>query len=222
MTKNQKEFQKEVARLQRSINKLTKKPEFQQSIDLPEQPKKVTRTYLSQLKQLKGKDFLTEIDTDTGEILRTPSIPEPYRSKRRPSTSEDYIPTFNIYEEILSILTDGINELNSWLNDEVTPYGQYLIQLKIDYLQQNINWLTEKYDEQGGVYIAYLKQREEEIAELVHSIIYASSQEVVERNLTRLALIIRQEMGYFSEREKEFEWHLGLEYTEETYFREVY
>ena len=49
MTNNQREFQKEVARLQRSINKLLKDPSFQQTVSLPEQPMKITSGYLSDL-----------------------------------------------------------------------------------------------------------------------------------------------------------------------------
>lgn len=69
MTNNQREFQKEVARLQRSINKLLQDPTYQQTVSLPEQPKKITRGYLSDLKQYKGKDFTQQIEL--------PSAPTP-------------------------------------------------------------------------------------------------------------------------------------------------
>ena len=68
MTKNQREFQKELARLERSIARLTKKHEFIQSVDLPAQPKRVSRRHIKRLQELKGKHFVSQIDTETGEL----------------------------------------------------------------------------------------------------------------------------------------------------------
>ena len=223
MTKNQKEFQKEVNRLQRSIAKLTKQPQFQQTIDLPTQPPKVTKSYLSQLKQLKGKDFLTEIDLDTGEILTTPKLEEAYRSKKKPSTPEEYIPRFDVYNAIRDIFVQALEEIEIQQSEQgYFSYTKELLSMKHSYVSQLLQWLDDNYNEKGGVYIAYLKQHEEELAEHLHTVVYDSDQYVVERSLTRLAILIRQDVGYTQERQKEFEWHLGMEYTDETYFNEVY
>ena len=83
MTKNQREFQKELARLERSIARLTKKHDFIQSVDLPAQPKRVSRRHIKRLQELKGKHFISQIDTETGEVIHEAPYQEIYKHKQR-------------------------------------------------------------------------------------------------------------------------------------------
>ena len=69
MTNNQRLFQQEINRLQRSIGRLTKHEEFIQMYDLPSQPKRVTAKHIKRLKELKGRNFVSQIDVETGEII---------------------------------------------------------------------------------------------------------------------------------------------------------
>lgn len=87
MTKNQREFQKELARLERSISRLTKQHKFVQSAELPAQPKKVTRKRIKQLQELKGRHFVSEIDVETGEIIHGATYEDIYKSKPRKRTT---------------------------------------------------------------------------------------------------------------------------------------
>ena len=61
MTKNQREFQKEINRLLRSIKSLESKG-FKQATQLPTQPKRVSKKYITELKQLKGRQFVEPIE----------------------------------------------------------------------------------------------------------------------------------------------------------------
>lgn len=83
MTKNQREFQKQLARLERSISRLTKQHQFIQSAELPKQPKRVTRRHIKQLEELKGRHFVSEIDIETGEVIREASYEDIYKRKPR-------------------------------------------------------------------------------------------------------------------------------------------
>ena len=83
MTKNQREFQKELARLERSIARLTKKHDFIQSVDLPAQPKKVSRRHIKKLQELKGRHFVSQIDTETGEVIHEATYQDIYKHKAR-------------------------------------------------------------------------------------------------------------------------------------------
>lgn len=83
MTKNQREFQKQLARLERSIARLTKQHQFIQSAELPKQPKRVTRQRIKQLEELKGRHFVSEIDIETGEVIHESTYQDIYRRKPR-------------------------------------------------------------------------------------------------------------------------------------------
>ena len=86
MTKNQRIFQQEIARLERSISKLSKHSNFIQVQSLPEQPKRVTARHIKQLKELKGKHFFAEVDTETGEVLSEAKAEEIYKHHARKKT----------------------------------------------------------------------------------------------------------------------------------------
>ena len=83
MTKYQREFEKELARLQRSVSRLTKQSKFYQTVDLPTQPKRVTKRMIKSLKELKGKHFVAEVDTETGEVIRTATAEQIYEKHPR-------------------------------------------------------------------------------------------------------------------------------------------
>lgn len=83
MTKNQREFQKQLARLERSISRLTKQHQFIQSAELPKQPKRITRRRIKQLEELKGKHFVSEIDIETGEVIHEATYQDIYKRKPR-------------------------------------------------------------------------------------------------------------------------------------------
>lgn len=83
MTKNQREFQKQLARLERSISRLTKQHQFIQSAELPKQPKRVTHRHIKQLEELRGKHFVSEIDIETGEVIREASYEDIYKRRLR-------------------------------------------------------------------------------------------------------------------------------------------
>ena len=83
MTKYQREFEKELARLQRSVSRLTKQSKFYQTVDLPTQPKRVTKRMIKSLKELKGKHFVAEVDIETGEVLRTATAEQIYEKHPR-------------------------------------------------------------------------------------------------------------------------------------------
>ena len=83
MTKNQREFQKQLARLERSISRLTKQHQFIQSAELPKQPKRVTHRHIKQLEELKGRHFVSEIDIETGEVIHESTYQDIYKRKPR-------------------------------------------------------------------------------------------------------------------------------------------
>lgn len=83
MTSNQRIFEQELKRLQRSINRLTKQENFIQTFDLPTQPKRVTKKRIKQLQELKGRQFVSEIDIQTGEVIRQAEYEDIYKSKPR-------------------------------------------------------------------------------------------------------------------------------------------
>lgn len=192
MTKNQREFQREILRLQRSINRLTKQHRFAQSQSLPEQPKRITKRMIKQLKQLKGKHFVDEIDLDTGEILNEAMPVSIYR--RKPKRIE-YRPTFNVYGEILARFKQAEQEIIAQYGQSV--YDRDLIQARVNHIRDLIDILEYKhnqYAEQNyyGIYTAYLKAHEEEIAELLTPIIYSSDQADVDYSYSELVRILAQ------------------------------
>lgn len=192
MTKNQREFQRELLRLQRSINRLTKQHRFTQSQSLPEQPKRVTKRMIKQLKALKGKSFVDEIDVETGEIISQALPVSVY--KRKPKRQE-YHPTFNVYAEILARFKEAEQEIIAQYSQSV--YERDLIQARVNHIRDLIDILEYKhneYDEQGiaSIYTAYLKKNEEKIAELLTPLIYSSDQAEVEYSYSSLIMILSQ------------------------------
>lgn len=83
MTKNQRMFEQELKRLQRSVERLTAQHKFVQSIELPAQPKRISKRHLKTLKELKGRHFVSEIDVDTGEVIREAEYEQIYKTKIR-------------------------------------------------------------------------------------------------------------------------------------------
>ena len=192
MTKNQKEFQREILRLQRSIDRLTRQHRFAQSQPLPEQPKRITRRMIKQLKSLKGKSFVDEIDVETGEIINQALPVSVY--KRKPKRVE-YHPTFNVYEEILTRFREAEQEIIAQYSQSV--YDRDLIQARVNHIRDLINIIEYKHDEYDekeyyGIYTAYLKANEEKIAELLTPLIYSSDQADVEYSYSELVYILSQ------------------------------
>lgn len=192
MTKNQREFQREMQRLERSISRLTKKHQFVQTQSLPEQPKRITKRMIKQLKQLKGKTFVTEIDIDTGEVIREALPVSIY--KRKPKRME-YKPVFSVYLEILARFQQARQEVLAQYGQ--SAYEHDLIGTRVKLIDDLIAILESKhdeYEEQGmyGMYTAYLKKHEEEIAECLTPIIYSSDQAEVEYNYSELVRILAQ------------------------------
>ena len=178
MTKNQAQFQRELLRLQRSIDKLTKQHRFAQSQPLPEQPKRVTKRMIKQLQSLKGKNFVDEIDVETGEII-----------------NQEYHPAFNVYAEILARFKQAEQEIIAQLGQ--TTYERDLVEARLNHIRDLIDILEYKhkqYDEQKywGIYTAYLKQHEEQIAELLTPIIYSSDQAEIDFSFSELVGILSQ------------------------------
>ena len=83
MTKNQREFQKQVARIERSMNRLLKRDNYVPVYSIPDTPKRVTRKMITRLEELSGKDFVAKVDTDTGEIIHHPAEPYVYHKHPR-------------------------------------------------------------------------------------------------------------------------------------------
>lgn len=192
MTKNQKEFQREILRLQRSIDRLTRQRRFAQSQPLPEQPKRITRRMIKQLKSLKGKSFVDEIDVETGEIINQALPVSVY--KRKPKRVE-YHPTFNVYEEILTRFREAEQEIIAQYSQSV--YDRDLIQARVNHIRDLISIIEYKHDEYNekeyyGIYTAYLKANEEKIAELLTPLIYSSDQADVEYSYSELVYILSQ------------------------------
>lgn len=65
MTNNQREFQKQINRLQREINSLIKRGVITTPPQLPKQPKRITKKKIDELKGLKGKHFVGEVPKST-------------------------------------------------------------------------------------------------------------------------------------------------------------
>ena len=192
MTKNQREFQRELLRLQRSIDRLTRKHRFAQSQALPEQPKRITKRMIKQLKKLTGKSFVDEIDIDTGEIIHE-SMPVTIY-KRKPKRVETKV-EFNVYAEILARFREAEQEIISQYSQSV--YERDLIQARVNHIRDLIDILEYKHDEYDekeyyGIYTAYLKANEEKIAELLTPLIYSSDQADVEYSYSELVYILSQ------------------------------
>ena len=192
MTKNQKLFQRELERLQRSIQRLTKKHQFIQSQSLPERPKRITKRMIKLLKQLKGKSFVSELDIDTGEVI-TEAMPVSLY-KRKPKRIE-YKPVFNVYLEILQRFKEAEQECLAQYSQ--SAYEHDLIDLRVQCIRHLIDIMEYKHDEfedEGhyGMYGAYLKRNEETIAGLLSPLIYSSQQSEVEYSYTELVYIVSQ------------------------------
>ena len=267
MTKNQREFQNELARLQRSISKLTSQHEFVQSYDLPTQPKRVTRKRIKQLQKLKGRHFVSQIDIETGEVIHEAEYQEIYKktgrqksykkraydaekarayreshrqqireankryreankdvirerqrayrqshreeirakarvyreankqrinadAKRRrrqkklaqQSAQQPYIPTFDIYDEILMRFHEAKQEIIR----ERVPYSER----KLECVDTLIGTLESNRAIMGADYMAYLKKHEETIAEQLHTLIYTSDQDGINSWLTSILMYL--------------------------------
>lgn len=192
MTKNQAQFQRELLRLQRSIDKLTKQHRFAQSQPLPEQPKRVTKRVIKQLQSLKGKNFVDEIDVETGEIINQALPVTVY--KRKPKRQE-YHPAFNVYAEILARFKQAEQEILAQLGQ--TVYERDRVEARLNHIRDLIaiiEYKHQQYNEQKywGIYTAYLKQHEEQIAELLTPIIYSSDQAEIDFSFSELVGILSQ------------------------------
>ena len=152
MTKNQREFQKQIKRLERSMNRLLKQDNYVPQFDLPEQSKRVTRQMLTKLESLKGRDFLAKIDTETGEafIGKQPEI----RSRRRAKHETTYIPHYTAYDEIYKRFKEAEQEILSLYTSQA--YGRDLITKKLEFIRHLISTLEYNHEQYGGLYTARL------------------------------------------------------------------
>lgn len=253
MTANQKIFEKELRRLQRSINRLTAQHKFVQSAELPTQPKRVTSKRIKQLQELKGRHFVSEIDIETGEVISEATY-KPYyehkvRSKKYGKPSYDPVKA-RAYREAhreqireqnkryreankdkirerqrayrqankdkvnarqrayreankerinrdararrrkkkleqrpvtVSTAWDIYQELLLRFNEakqEALEYPTFL-GLKLQCIDHLIGTLMYNREQMGNEYLSYLKKREQEIAEKLHRLIQASTQDQV-------------------------------------------
>lgn len=190
MTKNQAQFQREILRLQRSINRLTNKSKFVQTIDLPAQPKRVTKQMIKKLQALKGKTFVTEINVDTGEIIKEAMPVTIYKRKPKP---KKYYPSFSVYDEILARFKEAEQSVIAQYS-----YGGYeneIVAQKINCIRDCIAIIETQHDDydnldQAQIYTAYLKSKEEEIAENLTPLIFDSKEEQVEYHYSELIRIL--------------------------------
>lgn len=253
MTNNQRLFEQELKRLQRSVERLTKQNKFIQTYDLPAQPKRITRKRIKQLQQLKGRHFVSEIDIETGEVVSEAEFKQIYEKKTRsrsyakppydPVKAREYreahkeeIREANRHyreahkEEIrerqrayrqshkdeirakqrayreankerinrdararrrkkkleqrpvtVSTAWDIYQELLLRFNEakqEALEYPAFL-GLKLQCIDHLIGTLMYNREQMGNEYLSYLKKREQEIAEKLHRLIQASTQDQV-------------------------------------------
>lgn len=84
MTNNQREFQKEINRIQRELAQLQKQHHFKHIAPLPEQPKRITRQHLEELKHLHGKQL---VEPEYKSKKKRPSAkPTPLKGRKKVST----------------------------------------------------------------------------------------------------------------------------------------
>ena len=290
MTQNQREFQKQVARIEREMKRLLKRDNYVPVYDIPDAPKRVTRKMITRLEELSGRNFVAKVDTDTGEVLHHPNQPEIYSRKGRLLTGvtpreydperarqyreehreqiresarryreahkeqikakqkayreahkeqikekqkayrqknrerinararerrqrnrdainaknrENYIPTFNIIDEIIERFRQAENEVRT--NASLYPWFAYEAD-KLRMLGNLITTVESNRDSNPRSYNAYLKAHEARIAELIQPMIYASTQEQLETPYTELLFIIRRDQN----RAEEFKDDSGM------------
>lgn len=212
MTKNQREFQKQIKRLERSMKRLLKRDIYVPQYDLPEQPKRVTRQMLAKLEALKGRDFLAKIDTETGEafIGKQPEI----RSRRR-KHEQTYLPNHTAFNEIRERFLEAEQSILSMYN---IPYLHDVADYRLKMVRHLIDTLDEQYRDKDGIYIAFLQSNQELIAELLSAIQwYDSNQPNVEAQYTELLMVLRMEVGEF--REEYLPYTKGLDKVERQHTR---
>lgn len=86
MTNNQREFQRQVNRIQNELSKLTSKGKFTQVTPIPEQPKRVTRKVLTQLESINARHLVAPTD-EVKTIHKYREEPPKGRIKKR----NDYV-----------------------------------------------------------------------------------------------------------------------------------
>lgn len=147
LTPTQQEYRKERQRIQRQINRMTKRgydvPEL-----LPKIPKKITEASVRRLKKLTTEKLYKEsrfIDTETGEILTSKEGQELERSRRKkpkpkvqappPSPVAPQEPEYVIFDkQILTVFTMEMTEIfgrnerlfnyiTRWYNRSLEKYG---------------------------------------------------------------------------------------------------
>lgn len=86
MTNNQREFQKEVNRIQRELAQLQQTHHFKHIAPIPEQPKHITRKHLEQIKSLKGRNLIQDTEL---KHPRTKKPDEPHKKRRKNGETYD-------------------------------------------------------------------------------------------------------------------------------------
>ena len=192
MTKNQREFQKEIARLQRSMKRLLKKDKYVPLHELPTQPKRVTRKMITRLQQMSGRNFVEEIDIYTGEVIYSPSEPQIYSRKPK---AKQYAPNYEVYQEIVERFKEAEQAILSMMN---VPYLVEIAEYRLKMVRHLIDTLEHNHEENDGMYVAYLQANQDLISELLSAIQwYDSDQPNVDAQYTELLMVLRMEVDTF-------------------------
>lgn len=197
LTANQKAYAREIQRLARGFKILSKKG-YEQIHDLPQQPKRITKKFLKELKSITSRNFFGTVDTETGELKtlkdytskqkRFFEVPKPKKHKQYEPEEHGtdnidsipvYIPTFSMYEAIRERIVERIGEISNIKNGIDPDYKFSLLSNCLDVLDNNHNLNPTAYEE-------HLSQHEEEIAENIDIIVRDSTGARVENSYTEL------------------------------------
>lgn len=197
LTPNQKAYAKELRRLARGFKILSKKG-YEQIHDLPQQPKRITKKFLKELKSITSRNFFGTVDTETGELKTlkdyTPKqkrffeVPKPKKHKAYEpeeygtdnyDNTSGYIPTFSIYEAIRERIVERIGEIGEIKNGIDPDYIFHLLSNCLDVLDNN-------YISNPTAYGGYLSEHEDEIAENIDIIARDSGSARVENSYTEI------------------------------------
>lgn len=201
LTANQKAYAREIQRLARGFKILSKKG-YEQIHNLPQQPKRITKKFLKELKSITSRNFFGTVDTETGELKTlkdyTPKqkrffeVPKPKKHKQYEpeehgtdniDSTPEYIPTFSLYEAIRARIVERIDEMGDIKNAISGDYRFYLLTHCLEVLDNN-------YISNPTAYGGYLSEHEDEIAENIDIIARDSNSSRVENSYTELLQLL--------------------------------
>lgn len=185
MTKNQREFQKEITRIIKEMMAIQSEHKFVQIRELtPNMPKKITKAMVDDLKGLEGKHFFAEADVNAQTL--TPLVEDGAKGLR--FTTEQFIPTYDMFEDLLQLFLDAEQQVDMLWKDETNHDYRYNIILKC------IDIMYTQREQYGKLYSMWLSNKEEDIAEALNVIVYASV-DAVANSYTSLILILNTELS---------------------------